>query len=244
MSPAYTFHDRFEAGKVLAGQLQHYAQRPDVIVLALPRGGVPIAYEISRSLGVPMDVFLVRKLGVPGHEELAMGAIASGGVRVINDEVVTSLQINPKEIDQVAQIEQQELERRERDYRRGDAPPPQVAGKTVILVDDGLATGSTMRAAAEALQLMHPARIVVAVPTASPDTCDAFRQIVDEVVCAITPEPFRAVGIWYEHFPQLSDEEVRELLDRARQEYAAQQNNSMNEITEPHHGGVHQRPVR
>jgi predicted phosphoribosyltransferase len=244
MRPASLFQDRTEAGKVLAAQLQHYAQRPDVIVLALPRGGVPIAYEISRALGLPMDLFLVRKLGVPEHEELAMGAIASGGVRVINDEVVDTLHIPESTIDRAAAIEQHELERRERDYR-GDAPSPNVAGKTVILVDDGLATGSTMRAAAEALRQMHPARIVVAVPTASPDTCDAFRQIVDEVICAITPQPFHAVGIWYEHFPQLTDDEVRELLERARQDYASQlNNNDMNQMMEQQHDGVNEPRMR
>jgi len=245
MRPPVAFEDRWEAGKVLAGQLQHFAYRPDVIVLALPRGGVPIAYEVARALGAPMDVFLVRKLGVPGHEELAMGAIASAAVRVINHEVVDSLEIAQDVIDQVAAVEQRELERRDRMYR-GDAAPPKVAGKTVILIDDGLATGSTMRAAAEALRLMHPARIVVAVPTASPDVCEQFRAIVDEVVCAITPEPFRAVGMWYEHFPQLTDEEVRELLDLSRQEFragAAQQHqqhqHQTNSTTERHHGGVH-----
>jgi putative phosphoribosyl transferase len=239
MRPSFAFHDRYEAGKVLAGHLQHYAHRPDVLVLALPRGGVPVAHEVAKALAVPMDVFLVRKLGVPGHEELAMGAIASGGVRFVNGEVVDSLGIPQGIIDRVAAMEQRELDRRTRDYR-GDAPAPQVAGKTLILIDDGLATGSTMRAAAEAVRSMHPDRIVVAVPTASPNTCQAFRHIVDEVVCAITPDPFRAVGIWYEEFPQLSDEQVRAELAQAREEYIATQHDNAARMTEQHHGGIHQ----
>jgi predicted phosphoribosyltransferase len=216
MQNEFIFQDRTEAGRILAGQLQHYAGRPDeVIVLALPRGGVPVAYEVAESLDAPLDVFQVRKLGVPGHEELAMGAIASGGIRVLNEEAVDALGIPPQFLDKVAAAAQRELDRRDREYR-GDSAPPQIAGKTVILVDDGLATGSTMRAAAEALRRMHPARIVVAVPTAAPDTCKLFRSIVDEVVCAITPDPFRAVGVWYVSFPQLSDAEVRDLLERHR----------------------------
>jgi predicted phosphoribosyltransferase len=196
---------------VLAERLAAYADRPDVIVLALPRGGVPVAYEVARALHAPLDVFLVRKLGVPGHEELAMGAVASGGVRVLNEQVVRALRIPNNVIDAVAAWELEELARRERLYR-GNRPPPDVRDKTVILVDDGLATGATMLAAVQALRQLHPARIVVAVPIAAPDTCNLLRSEVDEIVCAVTPEPFYAVGLWYEDFSQTTDEEVRELL--------------------------------
>ena len=208
------FRDRREAGQVLARELTAYAGRPDVVVLALPRGGVPVAYEVARALGAPLDVFVVRKLGVPGHEELAMGAVATGGVRVLNDQVVGALGIPPSVIEAVAAWQQQELARRERLYR-GDRPPPDVRGRTVILVDDGLATGSTMRAALAALRRQQPARLVVAVPTAAPETCDELRAEADDVVCATTPEPFHSVGLWYEDFSQTTDEEVRELLERA-----------------------------
>jgi predicted phosphoribosyltransferase len=194
-----------------------------VLVLALPRGGVPVAYEVARALDAPLDVFLVRKLGVPGHEELAMGAIASGGVRVLNEDVVHHLRIPDEAIEKVARREQQELERREREYR-GDRPPPEVSGRTVILIDDGLATGSTMRAAVMALRQQRPARIIVAVPAAAESTCDEFRAEVDEVFCAITPEPFYAVGLWYEDFSQTTDEEVRDLLERAAQAQSAVSN--------------------
>jgi len=205
------FRDRREAGQLLATKLTAYANRPDVLVLALPRGGVPVAYEVARALGAPMDIFLVRKLGVPGYEELAMGAIATGGVRVLNDELVGGLRIPDYIIDEVAAWEQQELERRERLYR-GDRPVPDVRGRTVILVDDGLATGATMQAAVKALRLQQPARIVVAVPTAAPETCTQLKAVADDVICAITPEPFHAVGLWYEDFSQTTDEEVRDLL--------------------------------
>jgi putative phosphoribosyl transferase len=208
---ASQYRDRADAGRQLASKLRAYADRPDVLVLGLPRGGVPVAFEVARSLGAPLDVFLVRKLGVPGHEELAMGAIASGGVYVLNEEVVQSLRIPHQVIERVAAAEQRELERRERAYR-DDRPPPDVRGHTVILVDDGLATGSTMRAAAAALRRQGPARIVVAVPTAARATCNELRAEVDEIVCAITPEPFYAVGLSYEDFSQMSDAEVRELL--------------------------------
>jgi predicted phosphoribosyltransferase len=211
---ALRFRDRAEAGRLLASKLTEYANRPDVLLLALPRGGVPVGYEVAKVLNVPLDVFLVRKLGVPGHEELAMGAIASGGVIVLNDDVVHALRIPQSLIDRVAQREQQELERREKAYR-GDRPQPDVQGKTVILVDDGLATGSTMRAAIRALRQRGPAKIVVAVPAASPDTCAEFRGEVDEIVCALTPEPFYAVGLWYEDFSQTSDQEVSDLLERS-----------------------------
>jgi erythromycin esterase-like protein/adenine/guanine phosphoribosyltransferase-like PRPP-binding protein len=209
------FRDRREAGRLLAAKLTAYANRPDVIVLALPRGGVPVAYEVARALRAPLDVFVVRKLGVPGYEELAMGAVATGDIRVLNDQIVRDLRIPDYVIDQVAAEGGEELARRERAYRGGRSPL-EVRGRTVILVDDGLATGATMRAAVKALRQHEPARIIVAVPTASPDTCEELRAEVDEVVCAITPEPFYAVGYWYEDFTQTTDQEVRELLARAR----------------------------
>jgi predicted phosphoribosyltransferase len=214
------FRDRTEAGRVLAAELSAYADRPDVIVLALPRGGVPVAFEVARALHAPLDVFLVRKLGVPGHEELAMGAIATGGVRVLNEDVVRALNIPDEVIDLVAAEEQQELERRERAYR-DDRPLPEVRGRTVILVDDGLATGSSMRAAVAALRHLGPARIVVAVPVAAADTCTEFQHEVDDVVCARTPEPFYGVGLWYDDFSQTTDEEVHALLERAAEDHAA-----------------------
>lgn len=208
------FRDRADAGRRLAAELTDYADRPDVLVLALPRGGVPVAYEVAKALRAPLDVFLVRKLGVPGHEELAMGAIASGGVRVLNEDVVRYSRISGNMIDRVTEREQRELERRERAYR-DDRPAPEVSGRTVILIDDGLATGSTMRAAAAALRAKQPAQLVVAVPVAAPETCDEFRSEVDAIVCAVTPEPFRGVGLWYDDFSQTTDEEVRDLLARA-----------------------------
>jgi erythromycin esterase-like protein/predicted phosphoribosyltransferase len=215
------FRDRNEAGRLLATKLAAYANRPDVVVLALPRGGVPIAYEVAVALGAPLDVFLVRKLGVPGYEELAMGAVATGGVRVLNDQVVDRLRIPSYVIDAVAAREQQELTRRERLYR-GGRPPPSVRGRTVILVDDGLATGATMHAAVKALRQQQPARIVVAVPTASREVCDELKAEADEVICAITPDPFHAVGRWYEDFSQTTDEEVRDLLARSQLPQEAQ----------------------
>jgi predicted phosphoribosyltransferase len=208
------FRDRTDAGRVLADKLAGYAGRDDVLVFALPRGGVPVAYEVARALHAPLDVFLVRKLGLPGLEELAMGAIATGGVRVLNEEMVHALHIPEETIEAIAAEESRELERRERLYR-GDRPAPDVRGKTVILIDDGLATGSTMRAAVAALRQKQPARIVVAVPIASPSACEELAAEVDEIVCARTPEPFRAVGLWYDDFAQTSDTEVRELLDHA-----------------------------
>jgi predicted phosphoribosyltransferase len=214
------FRDRRDAGRQLAAELAAYANRPEVLVLALPRGGVPVAYEVARALKAPLDVFLVRKLGLPGQEELAMGAVASGGVRVLNRDVVEALRIPDELIDAVARRELQELERRERLYR-GNRPFPDVHGKTVILVDDGLATGSTMRAAAEVLRQQGPARLIVAVPAGSPQTCDEFRDEVDEVVCAITPDPFYAVGVWYDDFSQTTDEEVRSLLAAAQHQQPA-----------------------
>jgi predicted phosphoribosyltransferase len=210
------FRDRADAGRQLADELVAYAGRPDVLVLALPRGGVPVAYEVARALHVPLDVFLVRKLGVPGHAELAMGALATGGVRVLNEEVVHGLRIPDEVIDEVAAEEQRELERREAAYR-GDRPPLEVRGKTVILVDDGLATGASMRAAVAALRQRQPAQVVVAVPVAAPETCAEFRAEVDDIVCAHTPRPFHAVGLWYEDFAQTTDGEVHALLERAEE---------------------------
>src|SRR6202048_3030331 len=205
------FRDRRDAGRLLAAKLTAYANRPDVLVLALPRGGVPVAYEVASALGAPMDVFVVRKLGVPGYEELAMGAVATGGVRVLNDQLVELSAIPEDMVDAVGARERQELARRERLYR-GDRPPPDVRGRTVILVDDGLATGATMHAAVQALRKQNPARIVVAVPTASPETCEEMKAEADDVICAITPEPFHAVGRWYQDFSQTTDEEVAVLL--------------------------------
>jgi predicted phosphoribosyltransferase len=209
------YPNRSEAGKYLAAKLTSYADREDVLVLALPRGGVPVAFEVAKELRAPLDIFLVRKLGLPGHEELAIGAIATGGVRVLNDDVVDYLGISDDLIDSIAAKELAELERRERAYR-GNRREPDVRGKTVILVDDGLATGSTMRAAASALRRQDPARIVVAVPVSAPQTCDEYKMGVDEIICAATPERFYGVGRWYRDFSQTTDKEVRELLERSR----------------------------
>ena len=210
-SDARAYVDRREAGRELARALQKFSDRDDVIVLALPRGGVPVAFEVAEALGAPLDVFLVRKLGTPGHAELAMGAIASGGIRVINHDVVQWLGILPEQIDAEARREQAELERREREYREGGAAP-ELSGRTVIVIDDGLATGSTMRAAVLAIQQQSPARVVVAVPVGASDTCEDLGTVADEVVCVRTPVPFSAVGQWYRDFSQTSDEEVRQLL--------------------------------
>jgi len=213
------FQDRADAGRRLAEKLRGYAGRSDVIVLGLARGGVPVASEVARALDLPLDVFIVRKLGVPGHEELAMGALASGGARLLDNTIVRQLRITEHDIRRITEAEQRELERRERLYR-GDRPPPDIAGRTIILVDDGLATGASMRVAVAALRQEHPARIIVAVPIAPPETCDVLRREADGVVCAMTPEPFYAVGLWYEDFTQTTDEEVRDLLERARRELA------------------------
>ncbi|CAN5141292.1 phosphoribosyltransferase [soil metagenome] len=210
------FADRAAAGERLARELAEYRGRGDVLVLGLPRGGVPVAYPVARSLGAPLDVFLVRKLGVPGHEELAMGALASGGVRVLNPEVMQRLEIDDAALDEVTARERRELERRERAYR-GERSAPEVRDRTVILVDDGLATGSTMRAAASALREEEPAELVVAVPVAASEVCDKFRDQVDRVVCAEMPERLHAVGLWYEDFAQTTDDEVRGLLALARE---------------------------
>ena len=208
------FRDRTEAGKLLAKQLIAYTNQHNVLVLALPRGGVPVAFEVARALHAPLDVIIVRKLGVPGQEELAMGAIASGGVRILNNDVVRFLGITKEIIDKMATKEQLELERRERLYR-GDRPAYDVRGRTVILVDDGIATGATMHAAVAAIKQQQPTRIIIAVPTAAPSTCDEFANEVDELVCVIRPEPFIAVGYWYRQFSQTTDEEVRSLLAQA-----------------------------
>lgn len=216
MNGSARFRDRQEGGQHLARELEsRYGGRGDVVVLALPRGGVPIGYEIARALEAPLDVFVVRKLGVPGHEELAMGAIASGGVRVLNDDVVGYLNVPARIIDAVAQQEEQELRRREQIYR-GARPPLDVRDRVVILVDDGLATGSTMRAAYAALKKLDPKHIVVAVPVAARETCYEFQRDVDEIVCLRTPDPFQAVGLWYENFDQTTDEEVQELLEKSQ----------------------------
>jgi predicted phosphoribosyltransferase len=209
------FRDRQDAGRRLASELRVYANRPDVLVLALPRGGVPVGFEVAMALNVPLDVFVVRKLGLPWQQELAIGAIASGGVRVLDRDLIRVARVNDADVERVTATEKAELARQERQYR-GDRPFPDLHEKTVILIDDGLATGSTMRAGVEALREEGPARIVVAVPVASPETCEAFRDIADDIICAETPEPFRAVGLWYDDFSQTTDEEVHDLLDRAR----------------------------
>ena len=215
MARGSRFPDRSAAGKTLATHLQHLAGRPRLVVLGLPRGGLPVAYEVAEGLGAPLDVFLVRKLGVPGHEELAMGAIASGGVRVINRPVVDHLGITADQVEAVARAEAEELARRERAYR-GGRPPPDLAGATVVLVDDGLATGASMRAAASAVRRLEPEHLVVAVPVAAAETCEYMRGVADEVVCYLTPSSFHAVGLWYEDFSQVTDDEVTALLNRAR----------------------------
>ncbi len=208
------FLNRRAAGAELAERLSEYRGRDDVVVLALPRGGVPVAYEVARALGAAMDVFVVRKLGTPRHPELAMGAIASGGVRVLNHDVVTWYRIPLEVIDDVTRQEQAELERREQAYRDGREPVA-LRGRAVVLIDDGLATGSTMKAAVQAVGAHAPARVVVAVPVGAPDTCRELREIADEVVCAREPAAFAAVGEWYRDFGQTADEEVRELLHQA-----------------------------
>lgn len=207
------FRDRVEAGELLAGRLTDYRDRDDVVVLALPRGGVPVAREVAHALGVPFDVYVVRKLGVPGHEELAMGAIATGGVRQVNRDVVDALGIPGHVIDAVAEREQRELDRREHAYR-GNRAPVLLTGRTVILVDDGLATGSTMRAAVMAARQQQPARVIVAVPVGAASTCADLAGEADGVVCLRTPEPFVAVGLWYRDFTPTTDHEVRTLLGK------------------------------
>jgi predicted phosphoribosyltransferase len=210
------FADRHAAGAALAERLKEFAARHDVVVLALPRGGVPVAYEVARALNAPLDVFVVRKLGVPGHEELAMGAIASGDVRVLNQEVLAWYRLSDADVDAVARHEKAELARRERLYR-GGRPLVPIDGRVVILIDDGLATGSTMRAAVEAVRRLNPSRIIVAVPVGAQDTCDQLRQIADDAICLMTPASFSAVGQWYLDFSQTTDDDVSRLLAGAGQ---------------------------
>lgn len=211
------FEDRVEAGRELAARLKPYANWPNVIVLGLPRGGVEVAAEVAKELHAPLDVFLVRKLGVPGQSELAMGAIASGGVGVLNPEVINTMDISESTIETIAREEHRELERKEKLYRDG-RPAPNLRNRTIIIIDDGLATGATMRAAVSALRQQRPARIVMAVPVAAPEICAEFEQNVDEVLCARTPDPLLAVGLWYRHFPQITDDEVRDLLQQTNAE--------------------------
>lgn len=212
------FTDRRDAGRKLTQKLSGYAGKPDILVLALPRGGVPVAYEVALALSAPLDVFMVRKLGLPGREELAMGAVASGGVRVLNRDIIRMLSIPEEVINIVVKQELKELQRREELYR-GNRPTPEVRERTILLIDDGLATGASMRAAIAGLRAQDPARIVVAVPAAAPEVQEALRTEVDEIVCAITPEPFYGVGRWYEDFSQVTDEEVRILLEEANHQY-------------------------
>jgi len=208
------FRDRNEGGQVLAQKLSHYRDHSDAVVLALPRGGVPVGYQVARALNAPLDVFIVRKLGVPGHEEYAMGAIASGGITVMNPDAAR-VPIPQSAIDEIVNREQHELQRRERLYR-GNRAPIDIAARIAIVVDDGLATGSSMHAAVAAIRKKNPARLVVAVPVAAPEACQDFENEADEVVCALTPQPFQAVGLWYQDFDQTRDEEVQALLEAAR----------------------------
>ena len=217
---AMIFTDRRDAGRRLAEALRPVAAGRDVLVLGLPRGGIPVAFEVAEALDAPLDVFVVRKLGAPGQPELAMGAIASGGIRFLNEDVIDLLHVPPEAVEFVAEAEQRELERREREYR-GARPFPDVHGRTVIIVDDGLATGATMMAAIQALQLRAPARIIAAAPTGAEETCRLIRTAADECVCVITPDPFYGVGQWYEDFAQTSDDEVRALLDAATRAHPA-----------------------
>jgi putative phosphoribosyl transferase len=212
------FRDRTDAGRALAGRLVHLAGREDVVVLGLPRGGVPVAYEVASALGAPLDVLLARKLGVPGQSELAMGAVAAGGVRVLHRAVVDALRVPPEVVEEVAAREGAEAARREQSYRRG-RPPLDVAGRVVVVVDDGLATGSTMRAAVTAVRAMSPERVVVAVPVGAPETCDELAGAADEVVCVHTPAGFQAVGQWYDDFSQTTDDEIRALLNPKEEDH-------------------------
>jgi putative phosphoribosyl transferase len=215
------FRDRHEAGRILAQYVIQSVLDAGPLVLALPRGGVPVGFEVAQALRAELDVFLVRKLGLPGQEELAVGAVASGGVRVLNEVLISELRLSRQLIDQITAREDRELKRREELYRQGGPPLP-IRGRTIILVDDGLATGASMRAAARALRRQEPRRIVAAVPVAAPETCDEFRMVVDQIICAYTPEPFLAVGLWYEDFSQTTDDEVQQLLKKAEQQAAAQ----------------------
>ncbi|MCD6025973.1 MAG: phosphoribosyl transferase [Solimicrobium sp.] len=211
----YYFSDRREAGQTLAKRLSYLAGTPNLIVLALPRGGLPIGVEVARALEAPLDIFLVRKLGAPTHKEFAIGALAENGVRFINHQAVNELGLSETCIEQITTEEEQELQRRRRLYR-GHNLPPEVSGRTVIIVDDGLATGATMKVAVKALRNQHPKKIVAAVPVGAVDTCEELKQLVDELVCLETPEPFRAVGLWYQYFPQLSDADVIRLLKQPK----------------------------
>ncbi len=215
--PRLPFHDRREAGRVLASLLGDYQGRDDLLVLALPRGGVAVGFEVAHALRAPLDVFVVRKLGFPGHEEYAMGAIASGGVRVMNR--VPGMRVSDRDVEAVVAREQAELLRREQLYRAG-LPALEIEARTVIVVDDGLATGSTMRAAVQSIRKLRPARLVVAVPVGAEETCRELREEADDVVCAAMPDPLRAVGLWYRNFPQATDDEVHQLLEEARREHA------------------------
>jgi len=214
------YPDRTAAGQTLAEQLGHYKGTRDLLVLGLPRGGVPVAYEVARVLDAPLDVFVVRKIGVPGHEELAMGALASGGIRVLNDDVVRQLAPTESLLEDLTYEEQQEVEQREQRYR-GESTPPTISGRTIILIDDGLATGATMRAACAAVRQQQPVRLVVAVPVAAPQVCDDMQQEADEVVCALTPPTLGGIGGWYADFRQTTDDEVRQLLGQAAREQGA-----------------------
>lgn len=216
-SPQPVFSNRREAGQRLSKRLSAYARCPDVLVLGLPRGGVPVAYEVAQALQAPLDVCLVRKLGVPNHQELAMGAIAVGGVRILNPEVIQQLGISAEAIERVTAMEATELARRDRLFR-GDRPPPEIRDRRVILIDDGIATGATLRAAIATLQQQQPQQLIVAVPVAPPETCDQLSQQVDQVICLITPDPLYSIGLWYEDFSQTSDAEVRALLAQAAQD--------------------------
>ncbi|HJS17677.1 MAG TPA: phosphoribosyltransferase [Anaerolineales bacterium] len=211
------FLDRHDAGRQLARKLSKYANHPDVVILALPRGGVPVAYEVARALKAPLDVMIVRKLGLPGHEELAIGAIASGGIRILNEDIIDALAVDQAVLNSVTKRELEELQRRERQYR-GDRPAPEVRDRTVILIDDGLATGASMLAAVHGLLIQYPARIIVAAPAAAPQALNILAPAVDDIVHGISPEPFEGVGKWYENFSQTSDEEVRLLLELAEQQ--------------------------
>jgi predicted phosphoribosyltransferase len=205
------FENRSEAGRLLASRLQTFQNQPDTVVLALPRGGVPVAHEVARALNLPLDVFLVRKLGVPGHEELAMGAIASGGVRILNEDVIRQLNIPRRLIKAVTQEQQRELDRREKLYR-GSRPALDLRGKTVIIIDDGLATGATMKASIASIRQQNPAKVIVAAPVAARETYESLRMEADELICAATADPFGAVGAWYQEFDETTDDEVRELI--------------------------------